>query len=166
MTAFLIIVIVLLGIALTEIKLRKFSDKEKKNLPYFKKKNILNEKEQVLFHRLIEAMPNCFVLAQVRLADIVGVRKGKNWQIFFNKISSKSVDYVICDKSFGVLACIELDGKTHNQKDRQKADGNKDSALNAAGIPIIRIEASKLNSTEEIKKILENAVLHLKTPLA
>jgi hypothetical protein len=128
-------------------------------LPYFKKKTLLDEKEQVLFHRLIEAMPDHYVMAQVRLADIVGVKKGENWQSGFNKISSKSVDFVICNKSLVVLACIELDGKTHEQEDRQKADNAKDEALKAAGIPIVRIDTNALPPTNEIKTMLENAVL-------
>ncbi len=128
--------------------------------PYFRKKTLLNEKEQVLFHRLIEAMPNYYVMAQVRLADIVGVKKSKNWQAWFNKVSRKSVDFVICNKSLAVLACIELDGRTHEQDERQKADNDKDHALKTAGIPVIRIEASKLATTEEIKTLLEKALLH------
>jgi very-short-patch-repair endonuclease len=128
--------------------------------PYFKKKALLNEGEQALFHKLTEAMPNCIVFAQVRLADIVGIKKTNNWQAWFNKVNRKSVDFVICNKSFVVLACIELDGKTHEQEDRKKADGDKDAALKAAGIPILRIEASKLLTSEEIKLRLENLVLH------
>jgi len=127
--------------------------------PYFKKKTLLGEKEQVMFHRLIEAMPDNYVMAQVRLADIVGVKKSDSWQSWFNKISRKSVDFVICNKSFVVLACIELDGKTHEQEDRKKADNSKDEALNAAGVPIVRIDANKLPPTNEIKAMLENAVL-------
>ena len=127
--------------------------------PYFKKKTLLGEKEQVLFHRLIEAMPDHYVMAQVRLADIVGVKKSDSWQAWFNKISRKSVDFVICNKSFIVLDCIELDGKTHEQEDRQKADNSKDEALNAAGVPIVRVDANKLPPTNEIKAMLETAVL-------
>ena len=104
-------------------------------------------------------MPDHYVMAQVRLADIVGVKKSDSWQAWFNKISRKSVDFVICNKSFVVLACIELDGKTHEQEGRQKADNSKDEALNAAGVPIVRIDANKLPPTNEIKAMLENAVL-------
>jgi very-short-patch-repair endonuclease len=128
--------------------------------PYFKKKTLLNEKEQVLFNRLVEALPECFVFAQVRLADIVGIKKTKNWQTWFNKVSRKSVDFVVCNKSFVVLACIELDGKTHEQEDRQKADNDKDAALNAAGIPILRIEVSRMISVEEIKMLFDKKGLH------
>lgn len=163
----LILMLLVIGVIVILVwaKKRKSTDENTKDpLPYFRKKTLLNEKEQVLFHRLIEAMPTCYVMAQVRLADIVGIKKCKSWQSWFNKINRKSVDFVICDKSFAVLACIELDGKTHAQEERQKADENKDEALKAAGIPIIRIEASKLPSTEEIKILLENAVLHKKSP--
>jgi very-short-patch-repair endonuclease len=157
------LVVVIVAILLIVFKIATLKNKEvtgSRALPYFKKKTLLNEKEQVLFHRLVEAMPNCYVMAQVRLADIVGIKKTKNWQSWFNKISRKSVDFVICNKSLVVLACIELDGKTHEQENRQKADGDKDAALNAAEIPIIRIEASKLASTDEIKALLEKALLH------
>lgn len=129
--------------------------------PYYKKKTLLNEKEQILFLRLAEAMPTCYVMSQVRLADIVGVKASKpEFWTWFNPLKSKSVDFVICDKSFVILVCIELDGKTHEDEDRQKADGEKDLALKTAGIPILRIAASKIPSIEEIKKLLEKAVLH------
>jgi hypothetical protein len=154
---FLAIIIVFIVFVL----IKKVADKRAKagsqndKPPYFKKKTLLEEKEQVLFHRLIEAMPEHYVMAQVRLADIVGVKKCDNWQTWFNKVSRKSVDFVVCDKSFVVLACIELDGETHEQADRKKADNAKDEALQAAGIPIVRIEANLLPTASEIKSMLE-----------
>lgn len=161
---FLILMLLIIFVIVILVMTKKGkSTKEKTNgaLPYFRKKTLLNEKEQVLFPRLIKAMPTCYVMTQVRLADIVGVKKGvANWQAWQNKITQKSVDFVICDKSFAVLVCIELDGKTHTQEDRQKADRSKDDALKVAGIQILRIEASKIPSIEEIKALLEKAVLH------
>ena len=118
------------------------------------------KRQQVMFHRLVEAMPNYYVFTQVRLADIVGIKKCENWQAWFNKISRKSVDFVICNKAMTVRVCIELDGKTHEDADRQKTDNDKDEALEAAGIPMIRIEAAKIPSTEDIKTMLEQILLH------
>jgi very-short-patch-repair endonuclease len=154
-----IVIVFIVFIIIRMVAAKKKGAETQDKPPYYKKKTLLDEKEQVLFHRLIEAMPDHYVMAQVRLADIVGVKKSENWQSWFNKISRKSVDFVICNKSFVVLACIELDGKTHEQEDRQKADNTKDEALNAAGIPIVRINANALPPTNEIKTILENAVL-------
>ena len=155
----LIFVLMLVAVIVFIVLVRKSKNRIEPP-PYYRKKTLLNEEEQVLFHRLIEAMPNYYVFTQVRLADIVGIKKCENWQAWFNKVSRKSVDFVICDKSSAVLACIELDGKTHEQANRQKADENKDLALKTAGIPILRIEVSNIPSVEEIKKLLEKAVLH------
>jgi len=157
-----VVIIVVLAVLIKIAASKKNGTENAEEKPPYFRKNLLNAKEQALFHRLVEAMPNHYVMTQVRLADIVGVDKCKNWQTWFNKISRKSVDFVICDKSFAVLACIELDGKTHEQEDRQKADENKDEALKTAGIPIVRM-TSNLASTEEIKKLLENTVLHGKS---
>lgn len=161
---FLFLILLILAVIVTLILVKKRKNLEENTSetpPYFRKKTLLNEKEQVLFHRLIEAMPACYILAQVRLADIVGIKKCENRQSWLNKVSRKSVDFVICNKSFAVLACIELDGKTHQEEDRQKADESKDNALQAASIPIVRIETSKIPSVEEIKTLLEKAVLHV-----
>jgi hypothetical protein len=165
MNTFLIITMIIFVIAIAAAKIKKTSIIKKIQLPYSRKKTLLNEKEQILFHRLIESMPEHFVMAQVRLADIVEVKKGTtNWRGWQNKIDRKSIDFVICDKSLAVMACIELDGKTHEQENRQKTDGDKDETLEAAGIPIIRIQASKLPSSEIIRKYLEDKILQPKPP--
>lgn len=163
MKTLLFVVLIIVGLAIFAVymaKKNKSSESQEEKPPYFRKKTLLNEMEQVLFHRLVEAMPNCYVMTQVRLAEIVDVKNCKNRQTWFNKISSKSVDFVICSKSFGILACIELDGRTHERESRKYADTNKDIALNTARIPIIRIEASKMASVDEIRAMLEKALLH------
>lgn len=140
--------------------------KTRKPPPYFRKKTLIHEREQVLFHLLKEAMPHCHVMTQVRLADIVEVKEcenKKNWNNWFKKISQKSVDFVICNKRFFVLACIELDGVTHFQAKRIFADGEKDLALKTAGIPIIRIKANKIPQAKELRKLIDDAFLH-RTP--
>ena len=160
----LILVIFAIVILVIVIKIAASKTKRFESLgetpPYFQKKTLLNEKEQILFHRLIEAMPNYYVFAQVRLADIVGIKKCENWQAWFNKINQKSVDFVICNKALVVRVCIELDGKTHEEPERQKADESKDEALQAASIPIVRIDASRLPTTENLKTMLEQILLH------
>lgn len=131
--------------------------------PYFKKQSLLNGKEQLLFQRLKTTLPEYHVMTQVRLADIVEVGQHKNWQYWFNKVSQKSVDFVICDKFFKILVCIELDGKTHLQTARLKADKEKNEALNAAKIPLIRIPAHKLPEHAEIEPMIQ-AAMSLKFP--
>jgi len=67
------------------------------------------------------------VFTQVGLSRIIDVPQNTyNRQRHFNQISSKSVDYVICDKeNFSTLLVIELDGESHNTKDQQDNDDFK-----------------------------------------
>lgn len=97
------------------------------------------------------------------LADIVGVKKCAGWQAWFNKVSRNSVDFVICDQAFVVLACIGLDGKTHELEAIKKADDSTGEALNAAGIPVVRIDANKLPPAGDIKVMPENAIVKLQS---
>lgn len=126
-------------------------------LPYRRKESLLNGYEQELYKRLREAIPDFVVMCQVRLADIIEVTESTpgnermGWQ---NKINPMSVDFVICDQAFLILAVIELDGKTHERRDRKEADASKDDMLKAAGIDILRFKAVKMPSVEELKKIL------------
>lgn len=133
--------------------------------PYRKKPELLNGREQQLFQLLREALPDRHILCQVRLADIVQVDKRHNdfWH-WFNRIAAKSVDFVICDHTFDVLACIELDGRTHHNEQRQKADREKDVALKAAGVPVIRINTSTMPNAERLKEMVKDAMTQA-TPL-
>ena len=119
---FLAIVIVFIVFVVMQIAAYKKKKAKTPDVPpYIKKKSLLGEREQVLFHSLVEAMPGHQVMAQVRLADIVGVKKCADWQAWFNKVSRKSVDFVICDKAFVVLACIELDGEDARAGGQEKS---------------------------------------------
>lgn len=120
-------------------------------LPGFYGKVALTEIEQSLYHRLVEALPECKVLAQVQVSQIVGIKKGPLWQTWFNKISRKSVDFLVCLKDFTIVAAIELDDSSHERDDRKKADADKDAALMGAGYKVIRWSANSLPSVDVIR---------------
>lgn len=51
--------------------------------PFYAKK-VMTDPEQVLYHRLVEALPDYIVLAQVQLSRFLNVKKGFNsseWSI-------------------------------------------------------------------------------------
>src|SRR4051812_24105861 len=54
--------------------------------PFYAKK-VLTQPEQVLFHRLTSALPECIVLAQVQLSRVLGVKQGSNVQSWNNRIN-------------------------------------------------------------------------------
>ena len=80
--------------------------------PFYVRK-LLSQPEQVLYHRLIHALPEHIVLAQVQVSRVLGVKKGFNFHEWNNRINRLSYDFVVCGKDSTVIAVIELDDKTH-----------------------------------------------------
>ncbi len=105
--------------------------------PFYAKK-ALSQPEQILYFRLVQALPEHIVLAQVQLSRLLGVKKGNNYLAWFNRINRMSADFVVCNKDTSIVAVIELDDATHQKEDRQAADAKKDKALASAGIRIVR----------------------------
>lgn len=122
-----------------------------RNWPLYAK-HILSKPEQILYFRLVEAMPDCIVLAQVQLSRVLGVKKGHNFRQWLNRIDRKSLDYVVCRKDASVVAAIELDDSTHEREDRKKADQDKEHALASAGVKLIRWQVKKLPDVQTIRE--------------
>lgn len=121
--------------------------------PFYARKP-LSPPEQVLYFRLIQALPAQIVLAQVGLSRLLGVKKGHDFNQWFNRISRMSVDFVVCNKDSSILAVIELDDASHARPDRQAADAKKDQALAAAGIRILRWQVQSLPDVAQIQQQL------------
>lgn len=120
--------------------------------PQYYGKKPLTAPEQEMYRRLKQAMPECVVLAQVSLSSLVGVKEGEDWRRWFNRISQKSVDFVLClPHDFTVVAVIELDDLSHTRPDRVRADTTKDVALRIAGHPILRFKRHTMPTVEQIR---------------
>lgn len=118
--------------------------------PFYAKKP-LTQPEQVLYHRLVAAMPDCIVLAQVQLSQVLGVKKGFNFHEWNNRINRMSLDFLVCLKDSTIIAAVELDDKTHEKASRIKADTKKEKALSAAGIALVRWNVSSLPDENTIR---------------
>jgi len=121
--------------------------------PYFRKAP-LSEPEQVFFHRLKDALPEKILLAQVSMSALLGVRKTGNdsYQMQFNEISRKYVDFVVCNQDFSVVAVIELDDSSHQRGDRIKSDVVKDVAFQTINCPLIRFDNRSMPTSVEIRQ--------------
>lgn len=105
--------------------------------PFYAKKP-LTQPEQVLYHRLVAALPECIVLAQVQLSRVLGVKKGFNFNEWNNRINRMSLDYVVCLKDSTIVAAVELQDRSHNEAARIAADIKKERALSSAGVTLLR----------------------------
>ncbi len=121
--------------------------------PFYSKKP-LSQPEQVLYFRLVQALPAHIILAQVQLSRLLGVKKGNNYQAWFNRINRMSVDFVVCNKDSSIVAVIELDDATHQKEDRKTADAKKDKALASADIRIVRWQAKTIPDIATIQSTL------------
>ncbi len=139
----------LFAIAMLYVKSKQ--GKSTTNLPKFFPKNPLSDPEQVLFHRLEAALPKHIVLAQVQLTQFISIKRGPLYKSWFNKISQKNVDFLVCAHDFSITAAIELDDRSHDSVKRKLDDTNKTTAINAAGIELVRWRVNALPSIEEIQ---------------
>jgi hypothetical protein len=112
----------------------------------------LSQPEQVLYYRLIDALPECMILAQVQLSRFLKVRKGANFGLWHNKVNRLSADFLVCLKDSTIVAVIELDDQSHERPDRRDADVRKSAALKAAGIPLVRWSVSAIPDKDEIRR--------------
>lgn len=117
-------------------------------------KRPLSQPEQVLYHRLIRALPEHIVLAQVQVSRVLGVKKGSNFHEWNNRINRLSYDFVVCGKDSTVIAAVELDDKSHDASSRARTDEKKSKASADAGLRLIRWHVRSLPSEEAIRSEL------------
>ena len=121
----------------------------------FDAKNPLSEPEQVLYFRLVQALPEHIILAQVQLSCLLTVKKNHDARAWINRIKGMSAGFVVCNKDFSIVAVIELDDDAVASKDRIAADANKVLALEAADIRIICWQAKSLPDIALIQSSLK-----------
>ncbi|WP_416244128.1 DUF2726 domain-containing protein [Azospira sp. APE16] len=145
-----VVFLVIAGIAV--LLLRRMPGKGAEAWPFYAKKP-LSQPEQVLYHRLVAALPECMVLAQVQLSRVLGVKKGFRFHEWNNRINRMSLDFLVCLKDSSIVAAIELDDKSHERAARMEADAKKEKALAAAGITLVRWHVSAMPDEATIRKV-------------
>lgn len=146
----LVVVVVAAMAILAVLKAKSRGAGADEEWPFYAKK-LLTQPEQVLYFRLVQALPEHIVLAQVQLSRLLGVKIGSNYQAWLNRINRMSADFVVCNKDSSVVAVVELDDATHKKEDRQAADAKKEKALSSAGIRVIRWQAKALPDVGAIR---------------
>ena len=131
----------------------------KREFSYKTKKVLFSPAERSFYGVLTQASSgNAVVFGKVRIADILEPSKVLNrseWQIAFNKISSKHFDYVICNSDeLAVESVIELDDKSHKGKKQVIRDEFIQRACESAGLKLHRFKASSSYNISEVREIL------------
>lgn len=105
---------------------------------------LLSDPEQVLYRRLVQALPGHIVLAQVQLTQALRFRRGAWSPSVFNRICQLSVDFLVLKPDTSIVAAIELDDASHDRPNRRDADARKEHALWSAGVPLLRWHVGRM----------------------
>lgn len=125
--------------------------------PYQKRSSLLTPAETKFYRVLQGAVVGDWpIFAMVRLADVIQVkRKTPGYRRWFNPIVGKHVDFVICDpETLEPRVAIELDDATHDTPARIERDKLVNAALDAAGLPLLRVRVAGNYDQAALRKSL------------
>jgi len=129
-------------------------------LPY-ERRGVLLSPAEIHFLRSLQlaAREDWLIFSMVRLADIIKVRaRTRKFQTWNSRIQGKHLDFVLCDvDTLDVKLAIELED-TSQQSDRGRRDRFVNTALAAAGVPLLRVRLQEKYETAALRKDLEDVM--------
>jgi len=118
--------------------------------PRYEQFRPLSETEQVLYWRLVEALPECVVLAKVPFTRFMKAPEPgeqidvRDYKVMNARISQRRVDFLVCLRDFTVVAAVDLDDSSHTR------DLTRDELLKSAGVVPLRVFAEAMPSAETL----------------
>lgn len=162
----MLLIIISLSIILIIKYIEIFNKTDKKevknyNEVYKPKRYITTLNELKFYNVLMEIAKelDLIVFAQVSLYAILETKElknKKNQRYYFNRIKSKSIDFVLVDPTnCKIKLCIELDDSTHKRQDRQKRDKFINKLFEDLGINLYRIPVYPIYYKNTIKQQIQ-----------
>lgn len=128
----MIIVAMILGFTFAFMIGKKTKPKKSHQNHIIKPSHLMTMREKEFYLILEHSLPECRIFSQVAMGGILWTPS----QATRNKFNRLIIDYVITDKNFNTLAIIELDDKSHDNK--QEKDAARDAMLQQANYKTIR----------------------------
>lgn len=151
-----VIIILMMDIILTKMPKQEKIENEDISSLYEKKTYLLTQNE-LKFYKLLKNITdknNLNIFCQVALYEII---KSKNIKDF-NKIKSKTIDFVITDVNCKIKLCIELDDPTHIKENRQKRDEFVDNLFKELNIKLIRTPVQSYYNLNELENKIKESL--------
>lgn len=131
--------------------------------PFQKRGSIFSQVERAFLRLLEKAVTDHYkVMSRVKLADVIDFKKSttsKTKRSALLKLNSKYLDFVLCNPDdMSIVAVIDLVNPTGKQGHKASPDWFVSGALEAAGIPYIRMKIKQGYSLEEIQQCLINRI--------
>jgi hypothetical protein len=115
-------------------------------------KQPFSHRQEVLYFRLRNALPDHVVLAQVRLARFMSIKKGHwfyPWRVWINRLSA---DFLVYAKDSSVRVAIDLVRGNHGSDLREAIAATKSKALASASVRFLRWNVDALPDEEAIRR--------------
>ncbi len=126
--------------------------------PYLVRDDFLTPAEQNFFLVLKSAVSDwALACPKVALGDLFYAKSDdpSKFRSYRNRIDRKHVDFLLCDpQTARPLLGIELDDKSHQQRDRQDRDEFVKGVFSAARLPLVRIPVQQSYSVAALTELL------------
>lgn len=113
--------------------------------PY--KKKMLLTKTEYAFYSVLKIRcdkKNILICPKVRMEDFLEVTDKQNKLKYRGYIKSRHIDFMLCDSKLNLLAGIELDDKSHNEKEAAAIDHFKNRVFQAIKMPLFRVKVMQI----------------------
>lgn len=123
--------------------------------PYEKK--MLLTKTEYAFYNILKRKcdeNNLLICPKVRMEDFLNVTDRKNVLKYRGYIRSRHIDFMICDDKLRLLAGLELDDSSHQNKDAAAVDEFKNKVFETIQMPFFRVKTSQGAYESQLKKII------------
>lgn len=152
-----ILLIVLVGVGYAAIKLNANPGM---SFPYHKKTSLYTPAERGFLRLLEQSVGDEYrIISRVRLQDIVTIKQGMTKKAAIaalNRTNGRVLDFVLCEKQdLTPVAAIDLVNNKSKDGYKAKKDWFTSGALDAAGLPHIRIKVKAGYRPQEIRACIE-----------
>jgi hypothetical protein len=120
--------------------------------PFYAKTPLVGP-EQVLYQRLVTALPGYIVLSKVPVASVLGVKRGHDAKTWTRRLRHLQYDFVVFSKDATVLAGIDVIDHLHSESEPSSAGEIKQRASADAGVRLLRWQAKALPEFAEIQAV-------------
>lgn len=137
--------------------------------PFSKKQSMYSTAERSFLQMIEKAVGNEYkIMARVKLTDILEPKSsanGKHKRAALLKAGAKTVDFVLCDKkTMAVVGVVDLVNNNAQNGHRAKTDWFVNGALEAAGVPHVRIKIKTGYKVDEIRHCILYKLGKVKSP--
>ena len=158
----LILIVLVLILIFKNVKLKRnispILQKDENNYKnqYVKRDYLLTETELKFYKQLKKITDDLelVICPQVTLYEIL---RNKNYKDF-NKIQSKSIDFVITEQNLKIKLCIELDDQSHYKTKRVQRDMFINKLFEDLNIKLLRIPVQNYYNLEELKNKIQESL--------